>query len=50
MQRNVLYKNNPHIEGKKRINMAYLFLNNPQMIETIEKSKCYSKHIKIWFE
>ena len=39
MQREVLYKNNPSIESKKRLNMGYLLLQNPQMIETIEKSK-----------
>lgn len=44
MQREVLYKNSPHIEGKKRLNMAYLLLNNPQMIETIEKSKACFFH------
>lgn len=42
MQRKVLYKNNPTIEGKKRLNMAYLLLTNPQMIETIQKnSSCF---------
>ena len=44
MQREVLYKNSPHIEGKKRLNMAYLLLKNPQMIETIEKSKACFFH------
>lgn len=44
MQRKVLYKNSPHIEGKKRLNMAYLLLNNPQMLETIEKSKAAFFH------
>lgn len=38
MEEEVLYKNNPTIEGKKRLNMAYLLLKNPQMIETIQKS------------
>lgn len=37
MQKMVNYKNNPTIEGKKRLNMAYLLLKNPQAIETIQK-------------
>lgn len=39
MGEEVLYKNNPSIESKKRLNMAYLLLTNPKMIETIQKSK-----------
>ena len=42
MQREVLYKNNPTIEAEKRLNMAYLLLTNPQIIETIQKnSSCF---------
>lgn len=44
MQREVLYKNNPTIEGKKRLNMAYLLLTNPQMIEGIQRSGAYFFH------
>lgn len=43
-ERAVQYKNNPAIEGKKRLNMAYLLLENPQMIETIKKSGGYFFH------
>lgn len=32
------YKNNPTIEGKKRLNMAYSLLREPQIIETIQKT------------
>lgn len=39
MEREVLYKNNPTIESEKRLNMAYLLLTNPQLIDVIEKSK-----------
>lgn len=39
MEEEVLYKNNPSIESRKRLNMAYLALNNPDMIETLQKSK-----------
>ena len=39
MEEEVLYKNNPTIEGKKRLNMAYLLLKNPEMVEIIEKTK-----------
>ena len=38
MEHEVLYKKNPTIEAKKRLNMTYLLLKNPQMIETIQKS------------
>lgn len=44
MEEEVLYKNNPGIEGRKRLDMAYLLLNNPQMIETIQKSKAHFFH------
>lgn len=44
MQRQVLYKNNPNIEGKKRLNMAYLQLTNPQMIEVIQRNGAYFFH------
>ena len=44
MERTVLYKNNPIIESKKRLNMAYLLLTNPQMIEVIQKSSGYFFH------
>ncbi len=42
MEKEVLYKNNPIIESRKRLDMAYLLLKNPQMIETIQKnSACF---------
>ena len=44
MEREVLYKNNPSIESKKRLNMAYLLLTNPQVIEVIQKSSGYFFH------
>lgn len=44
MEREVLYKNNPLIEGKKRLNMAYLLIKNPQVIDTIENSAGYFFH------
>lgn len=44
MEREVLYKNNPTIESKKRLNMAYLLLTNPQMVEVIQKSCGYFLH------
>lgn len=37
MKKEVLYKNNPTIESGKRLNMAYLLLTNPQMVEVIQK-------------
>lgn len=37
MEDKVLYKNNPTIEAKKRLNMSYLLLKNPKMIEVIQK-------------
>ena len=36
MQQETLFKNNPLIEGKKRLNMAYLLLKNPQIVNTIQ--------------
>lgn len=39
MEEEVLYKNNPSIESKKRLNMAYLALNNPDMMEVLQKNK-----------
>lgn len=44
MEEEVSYKNNPGIEGRKRMDMAYLLLNNPQMVETIQKSKAHFFH------
>lgn len=44
MEREVLYKNNPTIEAKKRLDMAYLLLKNPQMIEVIQKNSAYFFH------
>lgn len=44
MEREILYKNNPIIESEKRLNMAYLLLTNPQMIEVIQKSSGYFLH------
>lgn len=44
MEREVSLKNNPTIEMKKRLNMAYSLLKNPQVIETIQKSGAYFFH------
>ncbi len=44
MEREVLYKNNPTLEAKKRLNMAYLLATNPKMIETIQKSSGHFFH------
>lgn len=44
MEEEVLYKNNPRIESQKRLDMAYLLLTNPQMIETIKKTNAYFFH------
>ncbi len=44
MEREVLYKNNPILEAKKRLNMAYLLSTNPKMIETIQKSSGHFFH------
>lgn len=44
MERRISYKNNPTIEGRKRLNMAYLLLKNPQVIETIQESGGYFFH------
>lgn len=44
MEKEVLYKNNPLIESQKRLDMAYLLLTNPRMIETINKSNSYFFH------
>ena len=42
MEQEVLYKNNPWLESKKRLNMAYLLAENPKMIDTItNKSACF---------
>lgn len=38
MEREILYKNNPMLESKKRLNMAYLLLKNPQIIKVIHES------------
>ena len=39
MEKEVLYKNNPSIEAKTRLNMAYLLSTNPEMIEIMQKNK-----------
>lgn len=44
MEEKVGYKNNPTIEGRKRLNMAYTLLKSPQIIETIQKSGGYFFH------
>ena len=44
MEREISYKYNPTIESEKRLNMAYLLLKNPQMIEVIQKSSGYFLH------
>lgn len=44
MEKKVLYKNNAMIEARKRLNMAYLLLKNPKMIETMQKSNGYFFH------
>lgn len=41
MEKEVLYKNNPVTESRKRLDMAYLLLKNPQMISVIQKSSGY---------
>lgn len=44
MEEEVAYKNNPTIESKKRLNMAYSLIKNPQIVETITESKGYFFH------
>ena len=44
IENEILYKNNPSIESEKRLNMAYLLLTNPQMIEVIQKSSACFLH------
>lgn len=44
MEREVLYKNNPTIEARKRLDMAYLLLKNPQMIDVIQEKSAYFFH------
>lgn len=43
-EREISYKNDPDIEAKKRLNMAYLLASNPEMFETIRESKGYFFH------
>lgn len=38
MEREAQFINNPFIEASNRINMSYLLLNNPKMIETMQKT------------
>ena len=38
MEKEVLFKNNPSIEASKRLNMAYLLLTNPEMVETMQQT------------
>ena len=44
MEREVLYKNNPMLEAMKRLNMAYVLLKNPKMIDVIQQKKAYFFH------
>lgn len=44
MERKVLFKNNPHIESGKRLNMAYLLLKDPQIIEVMKQTGSYFFH------
>ncbi len=44
MEETIQYKNNPYLEAKKRLNMAYLAENNPELIETIQKTGGYFFH------
>lgn len=44
MEREVLYKNNPTIEAKKRLNMAYVLLQNPRLIDVMQRHKSYFFH------
>ena len=44
MQKEVLFRNNPKIEARKRLNMAYLLLTNPQVINTIHKTEGHFFH------
>ena len=36
MEKEIQYKNNPYIESKKRLSMAYLAAKNPEFINTIQ--------------
>lgn len=44
MEKEIQYKNNPYIESKKRLSMAYLAAKNPEFINTIQKTKGYFFH------
>lgn len=44
MEETIQYKNNPYLEAKKRLNMAYLAENNSELIETIQKTGGYFFH------
>lgn len=44
MEEPVRYKINPICDAEKRLNMAYLLLTNPQMIELIQKSSGHFLH------
>lgn len=44
MEEDVYYKNNPTIEGKKRLNMAYSLLKEPQIIETMKETGAHFFH------
>ena len=38
MEEQVFYKDNPRIESSRRLNMAYLLLTNPQMLEVMQRT------------
>lgn len=44
MEKVVQYKDNPTIEASKRINMAYLLLKNPNMVQAIQEKGAYFFH------
>lgn len=44
MERKTSYKDDPSIEARKRLNMAYLLATNPKMIEVIQRSGAYFFH------
>lgn len=44
MEKETLFKSDPTIEAEKRLNMAYLLLKNPQVIEIMQKTGSYFFH------
>lgn len=44
MQRKVLFKNNPTIEASKRLDMAYLLLTNPKVIDVMQQTSSVFFH------